>query len=49
MDQIKIDRKSKILFVIFFIFLAVSIFFTYKKYIADKNFEIIESETTIEN
>lgn len=43
------DNKSKVLFVVFFIFLAFSIFFTYKKYMIDKNFEIIESETTTEN
>ncbi len=38
------DKKSKILIVIFVIAIFFSIFFTYKRAFVDRNFEIISSE-----
>ncbi len=44
MNPIKIDKKSKFLFAIFFIFFVISVVLTYKRYISDRNFDVISSE-----
>jgi len=38
------DKKSKILIVIFVVVILVSIFFTYKRAFIDRNFTIVEEE-----
>lgn len=42
------DKKSKILIIIFIITILVSIFLTYQRSFIDQNFIIIESEEEIE-
>ncbi len=43
------DKKSKILVVIFIAMMLVSVFFTYKRSFLDHNFSIIQEETTGED
>lgn len=38
------DKKSKVLIIIFIIAVFISIFFTYKRSFVDRNFLIIEEE-----
>ena len=38
------DKKSKVLIIIFIIIMLVSIFFTYKRSFLDQNFIIIKEE-----
>ena len=42
------DRKSKILILIFVLVTLVSIFFTYKRSFVDRNFIILEGEDATE-
>lgn len=42
------DKKSKILIVVFIIIIFVSIFLTYKRAFIDKNFTVVEGESTQE-
>ena len=39
------DRKSKILIIVFIILVVISIFFTYKRSFLDRDFIIFEEET----
>lgn len=41
------DKKSKVLIIVFIITIFVSIFFTYKRSFVDRNFLIIEEEEEI--
>lgn len=42
------DKKSKVLIIIFIIAVFISIFFTYKRAFIDRNFEIIQEEESNE-
>jgi hypothetical protein len=42
------DKKSKIILYVFFISLIISVTMTYKRTMVDKNFEIINNSTPIE-
>lgn len=38
------DKKSKVLIIVFVVIILISIFFTYKRAFLDRNFEIINLE-----
>jgi len=44
MENHKVDKKTKILFVVFFILLAVSVFMTYKRTMIEKDFYVVGNE-----
>ncbi len=42
------DKKSKVLIILFIITILISVFFTYKRSFIDRNFLIIEEEEVAE-